>query len=91
MGLRLAPLGTAVRLLVLLLPPETAKALHQELWPQERQQVTMPGPLEPPSAPGGGGPGEVQHQPAGVWRRAASATKSSETAGSPCELPGPWG
>lgn len=34
MGLRLAPLGAAVRLLVLLLPPETAEALHEELWPR---------------------------------------------------------
>lgn len=69
MGLRLAPLCAPVGLLVFLLPPEAAKALHQELWPQEWQQVTIPGSSEPPSAPGGRQPGEEQHRPAGVGRR----------------------
>lgn len=36
MGLRLAPLGAPVWVLVLLVPPETAEALHESLWPQER-------------------------------------------------------
>lgn len=79
MGLRLAPLSAPVWVLVLLVSPETPEALHEELWPQEQRQVTIPRPVEPVSAPGGREPGEARHQPAGVGHPAASATKSLKT------------
>ena len=66
MGLRLPPRGASVWVLVFLVPPEAAEPLHEELWPQERGQVSMPGLAGAVSASGGQGPGEALHQPAGV-------------------------
>lgn len=69
-GLRLAPLSAPVWVLVLLVPPEAAETLHEEPWPQEQRQVTIPRAVEPVSAPGGREPGEAQHQPQvwGTWQ-----------------------